>query len=88
MDTMWKKWVRNTGRNVGEVVWTFGPGVAGLIGGMSLIGHKVSGTVRSRKPVTEVQEWRFIIYGIPILVLVAAIASASLYVKHWIRYKG
>lgn len=36
------KWARGVGRNVGEVVWTFGPGVLGLIGGMSLIGHKVS----------------------------------------------
>jgi alpha-1,6-mannosyltransferase len=41
-DSIWKKWTRNTGRNVGEVVWTFGPGVVGLVGGMSLIGHKVS----------------------------------------------
>jgi len=41
-DNMWAKWMRTTGRNVGEVVWTFGPGVIGLVGGMSLIGHKVS----------------------------------------------
>jgi hypothetical protein len=41
-DSAWSKWTRNTGRNVGEVVWTFGPGVVGLVGGMSLIGHKVS----------------------------------------------
>ena len=40
-DSAWSKWTRNTGRNVGEVVWTFGPGVIGLVGGMSLIGHKV-----------------------------------------------
>lgn len=37
-----KKWMRTTGRNVGEVVGTFGPGVVALIGGMSAIGHKVS----------------------------------------------
>jgi alpha-1,6-mannosyltransferase len=41
-DTAWTKWTRSLGRNVGEVVWTFGPGVIGLVGGMSLIGHKVS----------------------------------------------
>jgi len=41
-DTIWAKWARSTGRNVGEVTWTFGPGVVGLVGGMSLIGHKVS----------------------------------------------
>jgi len=41
-DSVWAKWMRTTGRNVGEVVWTFGPGVVGLVGGMSLIGHKVS----------------------------------------------
>lgn len=42
VDSIWNKWTRNTGRNVGEVIWTFGPGVIGLVGGMSLIGHKVS----------------------------------------------
>jgi alpha-1,6-mannosyltransferase len=41
-DNVWSKWTRSTGRNVGEVVWTFGPGVVGLLGGMSLVGHKVS----------------------------------------------
>jgi hypothetical protein len=41
-DSVWAKWTRSTGRNVGEVVWTFGPGVVGLLGGMSLVGHKVS----------------------------------------------
>ena len=41
-NSAWSRWTRNTGRNVGEVVWTFGPGVIGLVGGMSLIGHKVS----------------------------------------------
>jgi len=40
-DTALAKWTRSVGRNVGEVVWTFGPGVVGLVGGMSLIGHKV-----------------------------------------------
>lgn len=38
------KWLRATGRNVGEVIWTFGPGVIGLVCGMSVIGHKVSET--------------------------------------------
>ena len=41
-DNAWSKWTRNTGRNVGEVAWTSGPGVVGLVLGMSLIGHKVS----------------------------------------------
>jgi hypothetical protein len=41
-DNVWSKWTRSTGRNVGEVAWTFGPGVIGLVGGMSLVGHKVS----------------------------------------------
>lgn len=35
------KWVKTTARGLDEVVWTFGPGIVGLIGGMSLIGHKV-----------------------------------------------
>jgi hypothetical protein len=37
-----RKWLRVTGRNVGEVVWSFAPGVLGLVCGMSVIGHKVS----------------------------------------------
>jgi alpha-1,6-mannosyltransferase len=37
-----RKWLNMTGRNVGEVVWSFGPGVLGLVCGMSVIGHKVS----------------------------------------------
>jgi alpha-1,6-mannosyltransferase len=41
----WNKWAKKTGRDVGEVIWTFGPGVVGLVGGMSLIGHKVSTTL-------------------------------------------
>lgn len=40
--SQWDKWIKVTGRSVGEVVWTFGPGVVGLVGGMSMIGHKVS----------------------------------------------
>jgi alpha-1,6-mannosyltransferase len=39
------KWMRATGRNVGEVVWTSGPGVVALVGGMSVIGHKVSNEI-------------------------------------------
>ena len=38
----WNKWIKVTGRAVEEVVGTFGPGVVGLVGGMSMIGHKVS----------------------------------------------
>ena len=38
----WDKWVKVTGRTIGEVVGLFGLGVACLVGGMSMIGHKVS----------------------------------------------
>lgn len=41
--------MRATGRNVGEVTWTFGPGVLALVGGMSVIGHKVSDEVMHRE---------------------------------------
>ncbi|WVR05888.1 hypothetical protein IAU60_002914 [Kwoniella sp. DSM 27419] len=49
---------------VGEVLRLFGLGIATLLGAMSCIGHK---------------EWRFIIYALPILQLIAALAAAGLW---------
>ncbi|KAK6905709.1 hypothetical protein I203_106539 [Kwoniella mangroviensis CBS 8507] len=49
---------------MGEVVKVFGAGVVGLIGTMSLVGHK---------------EWRFIIYAIPILQIIASFGAAGLW---------
>jgi len=80
-DNIWAKWMRTTGRNVGEVVWTFGPGVIGLVGGMSLIGHKVSLVFELCELASDKKEWRFIVYCVPVLVLIGAITSAALYVK-------
>lgn len=77
-DDIWSKWTKNAGRNVGEVVWTFGPGIVGLVGGMSLIGHKASLNWDLERLVTDQQEWRFIIYSVPVLVLIGAITSAAL----------
>lgn len=75
------KWARNTGQNVGEVAWTFGPGLVGLVGGMSLIGHKVGDaqfiTVLQARADYR-QEWRFIVYCVPVLVLIASITAAAL----------
>ncbi|WWC58720.1 uncharacterized protein I303_101264 [Kwoniella dejecticola CBS 10117] len=58
---------------VGEIGKIFGVGVVALIGAMSLVGHK---------------EWRFIIYAIPVLQLVASFAAASLWNFPYPRMRG
>ncbi|WVF70624.1 hypothetical protein IAT40_005416 [Kwoniella sp. CBS 6097] len=57
---------------VGEVLRLFGLGTLGLIGAMSCIGHK---------------EWRFIIYSLPVLQLVAAMTAASLWSFPWTQFR-
>ncbi|WWD17880.1 hypothetical protein CI109_102324 [Kwoniella shandongensis] len=59
---------RNLAKGYGEVLKTFGAGVVALIGAMSAVGHK---------------EWRFIIYSIPILNLLAAFSASSLWSFPW-----
>lgn len=83
--SQWDKWVKVTGRAIGEVVGTFGPGVVGLVGGMSMVGHKVSTISKHIFNVHDYrfslligQEWRFIIYCVPILVLLASISAAAM----------
>ncbi|KAL7424772.1 Dol-P-Man:Man(7)GlcNAc(2)-PP-Dol alpha-1,6-mannosyltransferase [Cryptotrichosporon argae] len=51
-------------RAAGEVLRLLGPAVLGLIGGLSAVGHK---------------EWRFIVYAVPVLNILAAAVAASLW---------
>ncbi|WWC66278.1 uncharacterized protein I206_100179 [Kwoniella pini CBS 10737] len=49
---------------VGEIVKVFGAGIVALAGSMSFVGHK---------------EWRFIIYAVPIIQIIASFAAAALW---------
>ena len=58
-----------------EILGLFGPAAVAMIAGMSLIGHKVRSY--TQRPI-DGQEWRFIVYVIPLFNILAAITAAYL----------
>ena len=60
-----------------EVVGYFGLGIVGLVGVLSCVGHKV-GLAQAR--FADGQEWRFVVYAVPIINLLASFAASSMYV--------
>ncbi|KAK4686684.1 hypothetical protein P7C73_g3445, partial [Tremellales sp. Uapishka_1] len=58
------KWSNVVRGRMQEVISLFGLGVVGMIGGLSCVGHK---------------EWRFVVYVVPIINLLAAIMAAALW---------